>query len=271
MNELPFPWPCGKPRSAVGRERDTARFDRGHHDGREVLPATRRIVAKQNDELLDRWHELSRRVQDQVWVHPRHYLHSIVGVSWLFDRSAPDSSALLSLSWGKSLVSLTVKDTVGTLSPESLTAEIVDRLLDRLRAAIGELGYEAIVDDLRSPDLLGGDDSLLPSQQIMVVPGHMADTFKPVLLAVTRGWNGKAPLSFEKVMRQVKTCLIEAKGSVRQVIVVCDSWDSASFEEVHRDELGAHSRNGVQFEFVLVGVPDRILVALPVAFDLAPR
>jgi hypothetical protein len=157
------------------------------------------------------------------------------------------------------------------MSSDSSTAEIVDRLLDRLRAAIGELGYVAIVDDLRSPDLLGGDDAIVPSRENMVLPGHLDDTCRPILLAVTRGSNGKEPLSFEKVLRQVETRLIEARGSVWHVIVLCDSWDSASFEEVHSDELGAHARNGVRFQFVLVGVPDRVLVALPVAFDLAPR
>jgi hypothetical protein len=54
------------------------------------------------------------------------------------------------------------------------------------------------------------------------------------------------------------------------VYVFCDSWDSASFEEEHREELRAHDANGVRFLFVLVGVPDRVLVPVPIEFDRAP-
>ena len=41
--------------------------------------------------------------------------------------------------------------------------------------------------------------------------------------------------------------------------------------DLHREELRAHARNGVRFLFVLVGVPDRVLVPVPVEFDEAPR
>lgn len=67
-------------------------------------------------------------------------------------------------------------------------------------------------------------------------------------------------------MRQVKTRLIEARGTTQVVIVFCDCRDSASFQEHHRDELIAHDRNGVRFLFVMVGVPDRVLVPVPVEF-----
>ena len=48
--------------------------------------------------------------------------------------------------------------------------------------------------------------------------------------------------------------------TIKVVIVFGDCWDSASFREEQGEELGAHSRNGVRFQFVLVGVPDRVLV-----------
>jgi hypothetical protein len=44
----------------------------------------------QNQRLMEHWQKLPRRVQDQVWVHLRHSLHSTLGVSWL------------ARSWGKS-------------------------------------------------------------------------------------------------------------------------------------------------------------------------
>jgi hypothetical protein len=238
---------------------------------RAFFPATSKAVHKNNEELLDRWHELPRRVQDQVWMHLRHYLHSILGVSWLFDFATPRVSALLGLSWRKHPVSLSWKQPVGVLPLDSPTSETVGKLLDRLGAAIADLGYEAVVEDLSCPDLLGGEDSLVPSAEIMVVPGHLADTGRPILLAATKGWNGRAPRSFASIMRQVKARLIEGRGAIQVVVVFCDSWDSTSFEEHHREELGAHARNGVRFVFVLVGVPDRVVVPVPVAFDEVPQ
>jgi hypothetical protein len=52
---------------------------------RHVLVGTRRVVGEQNDRLLERWHGLPAGVQDRAWIHLRHYLHSVLGVSWLAD------------------------------------------------------------------------------------------------------------------------------------------------------------------------------------------
>jgi hypothetical protein len=143
----------------------------------------------------------------------------------------------------------------------------VAKLLDRLKAAIGELGYDAVIEDLSSPELIGGDDSLLASNEVMVIPGYLEDAARPIVLAATKGWGGNAPRCFAKVMRQVKARLIEANGATGVVIVFCDCWDSASFEEEHREELRAFAGNGVRFVFFLVGVPQTNLVPLPVGFD----
>jgi len=235
---------------------------------RAPFPVARQVVEKQNDEMLGRWHELPEPIQDQVWVHLRHYLHSVLGVSWLFDSSAA-RSALLSISWRKQPVSLSVEQPLGTLPPDVPAGATVDQLLERVKAAIAELGYEAVVEDLLSRDMVGGEDSLLPSQDVTVVPDHLAQEHRPILLAVTRGWSGKDPLSFTTVMRQVKTRLIEVGKAIEVVIALCDCWDSSSFQEEHRDELAAHARKGVRFLFLLVGVPDRVLGQIPV--ELQPQ
>jgi hypothetical protein len=161
-------------------------------------------------------------------------------------------------------VSLSLQKPTGFPALESAISGSVARLLDRLETAIAELGYEAIIEDLASPELIGGDDSLLGSEDVMVVPGHLPDTSRPILLAATKGWNGKEPQSFAKVMRQVKARLIESRGTIDLGVVFCDWWDSASFEEEHREELRAHDRDGVRFVFILVGVPDKTLVPIPV-------
>jgi hypothetical protein len=161
-------------------------------------------------------------------------------------------------------MSLSMQKSAGLPGLESPTSEAVARLLDRLNTAISELGYEAVIEDLSSPELIGGNDSLLASKDVMVVPGHLADTSRPILLAATKGWSGKEPQSFAKVMRQVKARLIESRGTIQVVVVFCDCWDSASFEEEYREELRAHDQNGVRLLFVLVGVPDKTLVTIPV-------
>jgi hypothetical protein len=70
-------------------------------------------------------------------------------------------------------------------------------------------------------------------------------------------------------MRQVKARLIEADGATQVAIVLCDCWDSASFEEEHREELRAFDKNGIRFVFVLIGFPDKNLNPVPVGFDQA--
>jgi hypothetical protein len=144
-------------------------------------------------------------------------------------------------------------------------------LLERLKPAIAEFGYAAVADDLISADLVGGEDSLLGSDDVMVVPGHLADAARPILLAVTRGWAGKEPLAFAKILRQVKAWLIEANQSIKVVVVFCDAWDSASFQQEHREELNAHSMNGVRFLFMLVGVPESTPIPVPVGLKGAPK
>jgi hypothetical protein len=121
-----------------------------------------------------------------------------------------------------------------------------------------------VIKDLSSPDLIGGEDSLLASEDVMVVPGHLADTSRPISLSATKGWSGKEPQSFAKVTRQVKARLTESRGAIHVVVVFCDCWDSTSFEEDHREELRAHDQHGIRFVFV--GVPDRMLLPIPVEF-----
>ena len=226
---------------------------------------SRSVVLEQNDRLLDQWHDLPRRVEDQVFAHLRHYLRSTLGVSWLADPTQ-GVSALMSLSWRGKPVSLAFENPTELAKLDSPMSGSVAKLVDRLRVAISEIGYDAVIEDLSSPELIGGADSLLGSDDVMVIPGYLEDGARPILLAATKGWGGNAPRSFAKVMRQVKARLIEANGAVRVVIVFCDCWDSASFGEEHREELDAFARNGLRFVFFLIGVPQSRLVAIPVGF-----
>jgi hypothetical protein len=235
---------------------------------REVFAMARSVIFEQNERLVELWQELPRSIQDQVWVHLRHYLHSVIGVSWLVDQTDPTSnvSALVGIAWSRKSMSLSLQESASLLRPDSLVSGVVARTLDRIKTTIAEMGYEAVMEDLSSSEMMGGEDSLLASDDVMVVPGHLAGTPRPILLAVTKGWNGKEPRSFTRVIRQVKARLTESNGSIKAVIVFCDCWDSASFEDEQREELRAHAQNGVHFLFVLVGVPDKTLVPIPVEF-----
>lgn len=232
--------------------------------GRGVLATTRRVIAEQNDRLVERWHDLPRGVQDRVWFHLRHYLHAVLGVSWLVDVAEPGTSALLSLSWRMQAVPRPMRKLSLDLDESPPASALLERLQERLQTAIRELGYEAVVEDLISDDMIGGDDSPLASDQVMVIPGHMDDSSRPILLAATRGWNGKDPLSFTRVIRQVKARLIAGAGTIRHVVVLCDAWDTPAFEDEHREELEAHARRGVGFSFVLVGFSSRMFATIPI-------
>jgi hypothetical protein len=50
--------------------------------------------------------------------------------------------------------------------------------------------------------LIGGENSVLASDDVMVVPGHLADTNRPMLLAATKYWSGKELESFAKCMQE---------------------------------------------------------------------
>lgn len=110
-------------------------------------------------------------------MHLRHYLHSTLDVSWLVDLEQPSIiSALLGISLGRQRMAISLQNPAGLSGLVDPISGSVGRVLDRLKTAIGELGYEAVIEDLRSPELIGGEDSLLGSEDVMVIPGHLADS-----------------------------------------------------------------------------------------------
>ena len=47
--------------------------------GRAAFEVAGSVVPEQNERLVELWQKLPWRVQKQVWVHLRHYLHSTLG------------------------------------------------------------------------------------------------------------------------------------------------------------------------------------------------
>jgi hypothetical protein len=128
---------------------------------------------EQNDRLLERnWHQLPRAVQDQIWMHLRYYLHSVLVVSWMAD-STPDVSARsLAFPEGNNPCRFPCKTRWAsrTVVADFRLRRQVARSADRLKTAIAELGYQAVIEDLLSPELIGGEDSLLRSEDVMAAP-----------------------------------------------------------------------------------------------------
>ncbi len=75
--------------------------------------------------------------------------------------------------------------------------------LDRVKTTISELGYEAIIEALMSPELIGRAQSLLASDEVMVVSRRPANEARPILLAVTED------------RRQPRPALAECAGSAQ--------------------------------------------------------
>ena len=255
------PGRAASPKFAI-RRRSGQTVGSGERRFRATRFCHRRSVAfEQNERLLEQWHTLPRRVQDEVWTHLRHYLirpgrlmagrfdARCLGV---FEHFVEEPTHVTFPTAPAGLPGL-----------ESPISGSVAKLLDRLKTAIADWVTRRS-SKTYIPHLIGGEDSLLGSEDVMVVPGHLADTSRPILLAATKGWSGKEPQSFAKVMRQVKAHLVESREAIHAVVVFCDCWDSAFFGREHREELRAHDQNGVRFLFLLVGVPDKTLVSLPV-------
>jgi hypothetical protein len=91
----------------------------------------RAVVFEQNERLLERLRELPRRVQDEVWSQLPHYLHSVLRVSWLADSTA-GVSALLSSSWRKQPMSLSLQEPARLLGLDPAVVAPASRLLYRL-------------------------------------------------------------------------------------------------------------------------------------------
>jgi hypothetical protein len=53
-----------------------------------------------------------------------------------------------------------------------------------------------------SPDVIGVTDSLVASEDVMVIPGYLVNGVRPIMLAATKGWGGDAPQLFASTSGQ---------------------------------------------------------------------
>jgi hypothetical protein len=204
----------------------------------------------------------------------RDYRHTMLRLSWLDGEEGhgPESSlwheqeAEIAMDWIDEVVRR-----LGGDGPDVLVdvLPMVRRTLDWIGRTITEVGYDRFVDDVLSGDLGPGQAGGERRDPINLIPSRETGRCRAVLVAVSRGAGRRAPTGFERILQAVRTHLIECAGTTKVVIVLCDTWDAAAFEELHFDELAAHHRKGVRFALLQVGAPRRVLA--PIALDLARR
>jgi hypothetical protein len=156
-----------------------------------------------------------------------------------------------------------IEQFVTGLNVEQEERRIINGVLNRIQAAIAEIGYDNFVEDVTSGEFLGGPDTPIGSGDINVIPGHANGVCCTTLLAVSKG--EKRTVGFPSVMRQVREHLIRCMEKTRVVIILCDYWRPDMLND-HFGDLRAHYDRGVRFLFLLVGTPGRAVSA--VAVDL---
>jgi hypothetical protein len=237
---------------------------------RPIWPRCMDEAVQLNERSMQVWSELSRKVKEVCLWHLRQYSRANLLVSWLVAASHLDTvrpvSALLQVLHQEPTMHPSIEDFARRIELPDRERHTVQHVLHRVTEAIREFGYEGFCEDVTAGDFHASDDSPVGSREIDVIPSKIGGECRPTLLAVSRGNKKGAALSFEKVMQQVKTHLIDCTDRTRMVIFLCDLWSPDILAD-HREELRAHHRRGVRFLFLLVGSPERVVA--PVAVDLA--
>lgn len=223
-------------------------------------------ISRALDFQLEAWFASSRKVQEGVLWHLRRYQHATLAVSWLLEEELNTSvptSAFMWLLISEKVVQSTLADAVNQMILDEKVLETLNKMLSRIGTAINEIGYEQFIGDLVDKDFQCGDDTLVGTAEIDLIPGHDTDQYHSVLLAVSK--DDKRAIGFPKIMKRVREHLIRAKNAVKAVVVISDYWWSGMLDD-HLGDLQAHHANGVQFLFLMVGTPGRVVS--PIAVDL---
>jgi hypothetical protein len=144
-------------------------------------------------------------------------------------------------------------------------------ILDSILTTISTIGYGSFLDGLldglfdphANPDLNGQPFSpicdVIPSKSSKKAACH------PLLLAFSKGDKGR--IGFDAIQNKVRSHLAKCRGVTKFVICFTDCWDSAKFQDNHYEGLLTLKKvDGVNFVFVLAGVPDSVLAVCPVKF-----
>jgi hypothetical protein len=224
-----------------------------------------------DQDALGNFEEAPADVAIAVLFHLRVYRHSMLQLSWLggeFDGLGRGHSVMLhpegiNMSWIEG---------VRELLPSGDLRGKAQGIVERVAAAIGEIGYDPFVDDITSGEMAGGPDSPVGTDVINVIPsGGKKAQCADVLLVAARGDGKRGAGGFSQCMQQMKTHLIECAGITRFVLFITDTWDAQGFIDNHFNELRAHYGRGVRFVFLIVGSPRHHLSPITVDFGPAGR
>jgi len=244
----------------------------------EAADAPERRMKNWQSKLVEITHEaqsLPTSQQQSLYRLVRNYRHSMLLLSWLdagwfthFASQVWERSEMQPNNWIDQVThSLAARSNQRLLLAHPDISQTARDVLTRLNEAVGQLGYDEFLADIQSADFRPGPGTPLGAQSINLIPGESRWNCLPLLVAFSKGGSGKGSLSFERVMKRVKTHLIDCSDTTIAVIFVCDLWDSRSFAENHFEELSAHHHRGVSFAFLQVGAP-RTMIG-PVAIDLS--
>ena len=139
---------------------------------------------------------------------------------------------------------------------------------------ISEIGYgsflDGLLDGLFNPETNSevAGQAVEPSCNVIPSKSSTKAACHPLLLAFSKGEKGR--LGFDAIQNKVRSHLAKCRGIKKnQKLVICftDCWDSTKFQDNHYEGLLTLKKvDGVNFIFVLVGVPDSVLAACPVKF-----
>jgi hypothetical protein len=128
------------------------------------------------------------------------------------------------------------------------TAEIRPETRNRVRRVIDELrrvlsDYD--IDWIR--DILASGGQLFPGMgedgSIVVIPGDNAGHCAPIVLAITKGKDGRSPHGLPNMMREVRAHLIHCFEIAEVVILLTDRWDPDLMKESEADFSAYASRS----------------------------
>jgi len=169
-----------------------------------------------------------------------------------------------------------------------MTNDAVEKILDEIRSAmsgevsnsypaivstiktISEIGYgsflDGLLDGLFNPQSSDVDDQTMePACNVIPAKSSNKAACHPLLLAFSKGDKGR--IGFDAIQNKVRSHLTKCRGVTKLVVCFTDCWNSAKFQDNHYEGLLTLKKvDGVNFVFVLVGVPDSVSAVCPVNF-----
>ena len=133
---------------------------------------------------------------------------------------------------------------------------------------ISEIGYgsflDGLLDGLFNPETNSQVEGQAVEPSCNVIPSKSSKkaACHPLLLAFSKGDKGR--IGFDAIQNKARSHLAKCRGVTKLVICFTDCWDSPKFQDNHYEGLLALKKvDGVNFMFVLVGVPDSVLGVIP--------